>query len=99
QYPVTLSPTFLRKLLRDELRYRHVVISDDLDMKALTNNYDRKDIPVLALQAGCDMLLYCNDPTSPPIGLEAVRAALSDGRLSVNDISASLKRVEALKAD
>ena len=97
--PATLSPIILQKILREGLRYRGLVISDDLDMKALAKYHSREEIAVQALKAGCDMLLYCNDPSSPPIALESVRKALADGRLSEPLLTESLHRVAALKKE
>lgn len=99
EWPVTLSEKFLKDLLRKELRYKNLIISDDLDMKALANHYPKAEIPVRALQAGCDILLYCNDPSSPPVGLEAVRKALADKKLSSADLEESYKRVMKLKTE
>jgi beta-N-acetylhexosaminidase len=98
-HPATLSPILIQKLLRENMRYKHLIITDDLDMKALTKNYSREEIPVLALQAGCDILLYCNEFTSPPIGLEAVRKALADGKVSKAQVEDSLRRVQELKME
>jgi len=95
--PVTLSKKFLKELLRDELKFRNIVISDDLDMKALRNHYEVKDIPVKAMQAGCDMLLYCNEFDTPPQGIEAIKAAISSGAIDSNQVAESLKRVETMK--
>lgn len=97
--PVTLSSKFLKDILRDQLRYRHIVISDDLDMKALRNHYEVKDIPVRALQAGCDMLLYCNEFDTPGIGIEAVYRAIDDGKLNKAELEAKIKLVDTLKKD
>ena len=97
--PATLSPVILQKLLRENLRYRSLIISDDLDMKALVKYYPREEIAVQAFKAGCDLLLYCNDPTSPPIALEAVRKALADGQLSQPLLIESLHRVATLKKE
>ena len=99
EFPATLSKKILIDLLRDKLRYKNLVISDDLDMKALTKNYARAEIPVLALQAGCDILLYCNEFDSPPIALEAVKKAIADEKISSAQIENSLKRVENLKSE
>lgn len=99
EHPATLSPIIIKKMLREGLRYRNLIISDDLDMKALTKNYAREEIPVLALQAGCDVLLYCNDFTSPPIALEAVRKAIADGKVSKDQLNESLKRMASLKKE
>lgn len=99
EHPATLSPIIIKKLLRESLRYRHLIITDDLDMKALTLNYKREDIPVLALKAGCDILLYCNDFSSPPLALAAVQKAIKDKHLSPEQIAESLARIESLKKD
>lgn len=98
-YPATLSKIIINGLLREELRYKGLIISDDLDMKALTKNYSREEIPVLALQAGCDLLLYCNEFDSPPIGLKAVREAIRDKKVPLPQIQESLHRVAELKAE
>ncbi|MCB0340802.1 MAG: beta-N-acetylhexosaminidase [Bdellovibrionales bacterium] len=97
EWPATLSEKFLKKILRDDLRYRGIVISDDLDMKALANKYDKAKIPVQALKAGCDILLYCNEPDSPPIAMEAVQKALADGQLSDAEITEKHSRVMSSK--
>jgi beta-N-acetylhexosaminidase len=81
------------------MRYKNLIISDDLDMKALTKNYTREEIPVLAMQAGCDILLYCNEPSSPPIGLEQIKKAVRDKTISEAQVNESLKRVTALKKE
>jgi beta-N-acetylhexosaminidase len=98
-WPVTLSKIFLTDLLRDQLHYRGLVITDDLDMGALIKHFDRKLIPVRALQAGADLLLYCNDPTSPPLALEAIEAALSDQSLSMQKVEQTHQRILQLKKE
>lgn len=76
EWPVTLSEVFLKKMIREDLKYRGLIITDDLDMKAMAKHYDRNKIPVRALKAGADILLYCNEPESPPRALDAVEAAI-----------------------
>lgn len=95
--PATLSPTFLQKVLRQDLKYRGLVITDDLGMKALTSRYSREEIAVRALQAGCDILLYCNEFDAPPVGLKAVEAALADGRLHAEQLEESVEKIVQLK--
>lgn len=97
EWPVTLSEKFLKKILREQCRYRGLIITDDLDMKALLKHYDRKTIPVRAMQAGVDLLLYCNDPTSPPIALEALSSALAQGQLNKAELESSYKRIIEVK--
>lgn len=97
--PVTFSKKFLRDMIREELRYRGIVISDDLDMKALTKHYDKREIPIKALQAGCDLLLYCNEATSPPLALSAVKEALSSGQIHAENLEQKYQRIVQLKKD
>lgn len=99
EYPATLSKKILQELLREKMRYRNIIISDDLDMKALTKNYSREEIPVLAMQAGCDVLLYCNEFTSPPIGLAAIHKAIQDKKIPLAQVQESLKRVSQIKKE
>lgn len=99
EFPVTLSEKFIRGILRNELRYRNLVISDDLDMKALANHYPTADIPVMAFQAGCDILLYCNNFDHPAVALEAMAKAARDNKISTTQIDESYNRVVTLKRD
>lgn len=88
--PATLSKKILRDILRGELRYRGLVISDDMEMKAIADHFGEDDAPLRALEAGCDILLYHTEPfqtrafeklmsrlTSPAGGaaLESLRAS------------------------
>ena len=99
EWPVTLSEKFLQEILRGELRYRNLVITDDLDMKALAKHFPADQIPVRALQAGCDILLYCNNFDQPPMALEAISKAVKDHKLTAKQIDESYNRVVALKKD
>ncbi len=99
EWPAPLSEIFLKKILREELRYRGLLITDDLGMKALAKHYDPAFIPVRALQAGADLLLYCNEPETPPIAIAAIEKALTDGKLKAADLENSYKRILAMKKE
>lgn len=99
EWPASLSEIFLRKILRERLKYRNMIITDDLDMKALTLNYDKGTIAVRALIAGCNILLYCNETDSPPIALDAIERALADKTLDANIVSENYTRVMDLKKE
>ena len=99
EWPATLSSRILSDLLRGTLRFRQLVISDDLDMKALTKHYDRAFIPVRALQAGVNILLYCNEPESHRIAFEAVEAAVRDGKLDPKIVTDNHRRILDLKKE
>jgi len=92
-WPVTLSSKFLQDILRDQLRYRGLVVTDDLGMKALSKYHEVKKIPVRAIQAGADLLLYCNEPDSPGLAYEAINEALSSGELKPERIKQIHQRV------
>lgn len=98
-WPATLSEKFVKNILKDELRYRGLVMTDDLDMKAMAAHYDRRMIPVRALQAGCDLLLYCNEPESPPRAIEACVHAIQDGWLSKDQLEDSYNHIQRFKAE
>jgi beta-N-acetylhexosaminidase len=59
--PATLSEPIVTGLLRHQLGYDGVIFSDDMEMKAISDNYGLEDAAVLAVRAGVDSLLYCHD--------------------------------------
>lgn len=61
EVPATLSRKVLGDILREELGFRGVVVSDDLDMKAIADHYGVGEAAVRAISAGCDVLLLCRD--------------------------------------
>lgn len=97
EWPVTFSEVFLKDILRKQLGYRNIIMTDDLDMKALANHYPAEFIPVRALQAGNDILLYCNEHDKPPLALAAVEKAVKDGKLTEEIINDRYNRVLSLK--
>jgi beta-N-acetylhexosaminidase len=92
--PATLSPTILTGLLRDELHYDGVVITDSLEMAGVRQLHSDAEIPVLALQAGVDQLLM---PPNLGVAINAVIAAVHDGRLTEQRIDQSVTRILLMK--
>lgn len=97
KWPVTLSEYFLKKMIRDEMKYRGLIITDDLDMKAMAKHYDKTSIPVRAMQAGADLLLYCNEPTSPPTAIESLLSAVAQGTLQKVDLEKTHRHILEVK--
>lgn len=101
--PATLSRPTVTGLLRRELGYDGVVVSDDLRMGAIERRYGMDEAAVLALRAGVDVLLLSAE-TVPDGGsasgtvLAAIRRALERGRLSPERVATALRRVNTLKA-
>lgn len=93
EWPVTLSKIFIKKIIREECRYRGLIITDDLGMKAMTKHYGIEEVPVRALNAGVDLLLYCNDPEVPPQAIEAILEATAQGTLSEETLKESYQRI------
>ncbi len=71
--PATLSSSVLRGLLREELGFEGLIISDDLEMKAVSRRWSIPESACLAIEAGADLLLVCSDVD----GLFAAREALA----------------------
>jgi beta-N-acetylhexosaminidase len=99
--PATLDPEILTRLLRDELGYDGVVITDALNMAGVREKYGDERIPVLALKAGADMPMMV-DTTTDTVSLEvaynAVIAAVRSGEISEERLDESVGRVLELKA-
>lgn len=97
KWPVTFSEFFLKKMIREEMKFRGLVVTDDLGMKAIASHYDAETIPVRALQAGADILLYCNEPEAPQIAMESIIEAVVQGQLDKGELAASYRRIMDLK--
>lgn len=92
-WPVTLSEVFIKKIIREECRYRGFVITDDLGMKAMASHFGVEEIPVRALKAGAELLLYCNEPEVPPQALEAILGATAQGVLDQAELEITHKKI------
>ncbi|MBI4356513.1 MAG: beta-N-acetylhexosaminidase [Gammaproteobacteria bacterium] len=60
--PATLSPNIISRLLKSDLQFRGLVVADDLQMGALAQNFSLEERVVKAIHAGCDLLLFSNNP-------------------------------------
>jgi beta-N-acetylhexosaminidase len=103
RYPATLSRSTIAGLLRRELGWTGVVVSDDLRMGAIDQHYGLGDAAILALAAGVDLLLIADDRLSDhrsaaATALTAIRHALESGRLTPEAIESALTRIDTLRA-
>src|SRR6266849_3955232 len=96
--PASISPRIVTNLLRQELGYKHLVVTDDLEMGAIAKQYKIEDASVRAFLAGEDMLLICATPETILRGYRALLTAARTGQISEKRINASLKRIAATKA-
>lgn len=96
--PASLNYNIVTKLLRQELGYKHLVITDDLEMGAITRHYEIGDAAVRATLAGEDMLLICASPERIRRSHEALLEAAKNERLSKERIQQTLHRISRTKA-
>jgi len=100
--PASLSEPTVEGVLRGELGWDGVVVTDDLQAAAITKRFGRDEAVVLALAAGCDLLLFANQQVYEPgivkRVLDAVEAAVAGGRLPRSRIDEAYGRVTALLA-
>ena len=91
--PASLSPVILKQMLRNQLGYQGIVITDDLDMGAVSEGYKPEEIGIVAVQAGTDILLSCHDPEVQQRIYRSTLQAVKDGKISPSDIDASVRRI------
>jgi beta-N-acetylhexosaminidase len=88
--PATLSPLVLDTILRGELGFRGLVITDALNMGAMVSRYGPAQAALLAFQAGADILLM---PTDPRAAIDAIVNAVAAGQIPLQRLDASVQRV------
>jgi len=101
-YPATLSNATIDGMLRGQLGYQGVVVSDEMSMKAISSHYGLEEAMVLAVQAGVDILLYNSnlDSTGRSLArrvIEVIERAVRDGSIAPARIDRSFERIMALK--
>ncbi len=104
-YPATLSKTFIQDILRNDLGFEGVVISDDMSMGAIVENYTLENAIVLAVNAGNDILVVSNNGSLPydenlPYKVRKILVdAVNDGRIEMATIDGAYARIQKLKKD
>ena len=96
--PATMSKRWLTTILRLELGFRGVVVSDDLDMKAVADRFPVEDTVVESLLAGCDSFLACRDPEIQRRAETALEAAASRDPQVKQRVAESSARMHAFRA-
>ena len=95
--PASLNYNIVTKLLREELGYKHLVVTDDLEMGAISRHCEIEDAVVRAALAGNDMCLICATPETIKRGYDGLLAAAKNGALSEGRIKESLERIARTK--
>ena len=100
--PATLSSIFLQDILRGELNYEGVIVSDDMQMGAIVMNFGFEEAIVKAINAGCDLLIFSNngpqyDDDIAQKSFEAIKKAVRIGKITEEKINDSYTRIKELK--
>ena len=94
--PATLSPVSLR-LLRKDVEFKGCCISDDLEMKAISDIWGVPDAAELSIAAGCDAVLVCHTPRSQHDSIDAIARGARAGPLSRERLAEAAQRVSVLQ--
>lgn len=96
--PASLNYSIVTELLRHELGYQHLVVTDDLEMGAIARHCDIETAVLRSFKAGEDMLLICASPEKIRSGYRALLKAAKDGKLPKERVRGSLRRIAATKS-
>lgn len=96
ELPATLSYKIATEMLRGDMGFDGIAITDSLEMESIADNYGVGDSAVMAVQAGMDMLLQPADPT---VAIDAIVAAVESGDIKETRIDESVRRILTLKAE
>ena len=96
--PASLSHNIVTNLLRNELGYQHLVVTDDLEMGAIAKHCEIEAASVRAFLAGEDMMLICAHPDIIRRGYHSLLGVARAGKLPTERVRGSLKRIGAMKS-
>ena len=92
--PASLSYEIITNLLKKKLGFKGLVVTDALNMQALTKNYSEKEILIKAINAGADLLLMPEDPVN---AVKIIKEAVNEGLISEERINESVEKILSLK--
>ena len=95
QTPSSLSKEIITNLLKEEMGFTGIVITDALNMKALTKYYKESEIYEMAINAGVDILLM---PENPSFAITSIKDSIKKGNIQEEKINESVKKILLLKA-
>lgn len=95
--PSTMSKAIIHDILRDDLDYNGVVISDDMTMGAIINNYSIEDASLKFLKSGGDIALICHGSENPDLVINRIKKAFDQDEITIEEIDEKVYRILALK--
>ena len=97
--PATFSKEIITNILRKNLNYDKVIITDDMAMGAITKNYNIGEAAIKSLKAGTDIILVCHDYENQVQVIEAIDKAIKSGELTESEIDEKVYRIIKLKEE
>lgn len=97
KYPASLSKKIISQLLRKTIQFEGLVVTDDLEMKGITDGFTVPEAAVRAVQAGSDLILVCHSLDQQKAVLEALIHAVEKGTITQERLNESLSRILSLK--
>ncbi|HYP74622.1 MAG TPA: beta-N-acetylhexosaminidase [Polyangiaceae bacterium] len=97
-YPATMSRAVLHRLLREQLRYDGLVVTDDLEMRAIADHYAVEETVVRGLDAGVDQFLCCHTAELAHRAIDAVIHAVESGTVSREQLATANRRIQSFGA-
>ena len=88
--PSSLSSRVVSDILRDELEYNGIIMTDAMNMKAITDNYSSGEAAVKAIQAGVDLIVM---PNNYKEAYQAIEKAIKNGQIKESRIDKSVRRI------
>lgn len=103
-YPATLSSKILTGILRNELEFDGVIVSDAMEMGAIADNFGQEEAIEKAINAGCDLLLFSNNTTTyneeiVPETVSLIKKLVIEGKITESRIKKSYDRIMKLKEE
>lgn len=97
EYPASMSKTIITNLLRNDMKYSGIVITDDMTMGAIVNKYNIGEAAVRSVNAGSNIILVCHDFNKEVQVIDALKTAVQNGTLSQSLIDDSVYKILKLK--
>lgn len=93
--PATFSRTIITDMLREELNFKGLILTDDMEMGAIVNHYRIGPACVDTVTAGSDMVLICHQPDRILEGKKAIQQAIKDRHIGVHQVQSSFRKIAA----
>lgn len=96
-YPASMSSNIIQGILRDKMGYEGVVVSDDMTMGAIVENYNLEDGVLQFIKSGGDLALICHGQDNPILAIDKIINSVNEGEISEEEIDKKVYRVIKLK--